>query len=319
MTRHAPLALAIATLVCGSARASLAQAPQSPLARGDVSGLVGWMNVNKSGLDDRTSNDWYNRGFYGGGMAGWHWTDHHKTEIEAGAGSAVRTSGVPQSSLENNFPSWPRTREFTFRTQRIAIGQQYQFFRNTWFHPHVAAGVDFTWERPPRRRARSSCTRPRRDGRPECPARERSSGPTPDLQRPALRRSGLQSVRLDPWIPAERPEDTGAQRHRRSPSPVRLRRRFLIRSRTQLSTSSPRTRRCHEQLPRCSVSACCPPAARRHRRRAHVHRADRQHVSSPTRRWFPSFVKQLPVGSRVRVSLTRREQDHRHADEVRRS
>ena len=145
MTRHAPLALAIATLVCGSARAAVAQAPQSRLVRGDVSGLVGWLNVNKSELDDRTSNDWYNRGLYGGGMAGWHWTEHHKTEIEAGVGSAVRHESY--RVIVVNGVQLAENSEFTFRSQRIAVGQQYQFFRNTWFHPHAGAGVDLTWER----------------------------------------------------------------------------------------------------------------------------------------------------------------------------
>ena len=28
----------------------------------------------------------------------------------------------------------------------MAIGQQYQFFRNQWFHPHLGAGVDLARE-----------------------------------------------------------------------------------------------------------------------------------------------------------------------------
>ena len=30
--------------------------------------------------------------------------------------------------------------------QSVAIAQQYQFFRNQWFHPHVGAGVDLARE-----------------------------------------------------------------------------------------------------------------------------------------------------------------------------
>ena len=30
--------------------------------------------------------------------------------------------------------------------QSVAVGQQYQFFRNQWFHPHVGAGVDIARE-----------------------------------------------------------------------------------------------------------------------------------------------------------------------------
>ncbi len=37
--------------------------------------------------------------------------------------------------------------EHRFSTRRLAIGQQYQFYRNVWVHPFVAAGLDLTWER----------------------------------------------------------------------------------------------------------------------------------------------------------------------------
>jgi hypothetical protein len=145
MTRHTLLLLAIGTLISGAGGTAFAQTPlPSRLARGDVSGQAAWMHVDKSDVAEQGRNDWYNRGFYGGGTAGWYWTDHHKTEVEVGASSAVRfwayravvADGVPvgQSS------------EFTFSTRRVAIGEQYQFFRNAWFHPHAGAGVDLTWE-----------------------------------------------------------------------------------------------------------------------------------------------------------------------------
>jgi hypothetical protein len=103
------------------------------------------MNVNKSALGDQSHNDWYNRGFYGAGVAGWYWTDHHKTEIEAGASTAVDFWAYRRFDSESNFPAFGGSR-FTFSTRRVAIAQQYQFFRNQWFHPHVAAGIDLTWE-----------------------------------------------------------------------------------------------------------------------------------------------------------------------------
>ena len=146
MTRHGLLVLAFGILFCGSARTALAQPPQpSRLVRGDVSGLVGWLHVNKSDLNDQTDNDWYNRGLYGGGVAGWHWTDHHKTEIEAGASSTVRHESY-RVIVVNGVQAAENSR-FAFSTQRIALGQQYQFYRNAWFHPHAGAGVDLTWER----------------------------------------------------------------------------------------------------------------------------------------------------------------------------
>jgi len=147
VTRDALLVLAlIGTVLCGSARTSFAQTPPpSPLARGDASGFVGWLNVDKSGLADRSNNDWYNRGFYGAGVAGWYWTDHHKTEVEVGASTAVDFWVYRSFAVENSFPAAGGS-QFTFSTRRVAIGEQYQFFRNVWFHPHVGAGVDLTWE-----------------------------------------------------------------------------------------------------------------------------------------------------------------------------
>jgi hypothetical protein len=37
--------------------------------------------------------------------------------------------------------------EYSFSTRRLTLSQQYQFGDNAWFHPHVAAGVDFNWEK----------------------------------------------------------------------------------------------------------------------------------------------------------------------------
>jgi hypothetical protein len=39
------------------------------------------------------------------------------------------------------------TVESRFSRRTLGISQQYQFFHNVWFHPHVAAGLNFTWER----------------------------------------------------------------------------------------------------------------------------------------------------------------------------
>jgi hypothetical protein len=144
MTRQSLLVPAIAALFFGAAGSAFAQAP-APLARGDAAALVGWMNVNKSGLGDQSRNDWYNRGFYGGGIAGWYWTDHHKTEIEVGASTSVNFWVYRSIAADGNFPAFGGS-QFTFSTRRVALGQQYQFLRNAWFHPHAGAGVDLTWE-----------------------------------------------------------------------------------------------------------------------------------------------------------------------------
>ncbi len=68
-------------LLEGDALAQTAARPD-PVARADVLGVVGWLHVDRSDLDPYGA--WVSRiGFVGGGM-GWYWTDHLKTEVDAG-------------------------------------------------------------------------------------------------------------------------------------------------------------------------------------------------------------------------------------------
>jgi hypothetical protein len=114
-----------------------------PLVRADVTGLIAWLNANKSGLSEY--NDWYNRSAYGGVSGGWYWTDHHKTEVDVGASSPAELYAATPIDL-NGARTYIYS-EYRFSTRRIAISQRYQFMRNVWVHPHVGMGLDVTWER----------------------------------------------------------------------------------------------------------------------------------------------------------------------------
>ena len=119
-----------------------AHASAQPLARADVTGTVGWFSADKSGIS--SYNDWYSRSAYGGATFGWYWTDHLKSELELGATSAAelyRSRPIDIQGQQTYVSS-----EHQFSTRRLVAGQQYQFYRNAWVHPHVAAGVDLTWE-----------------------------------------------------------------------------------------------------------------------------------------------------------------------------
>lgn len=137
-------AMLLAAALPATAQASSPAALQ-PLVRGDAAGTVGWLSGNQDKVPNENSNDWYNTGLYGGVQLGWHWTEHHKAQIEAGITNAIdfRTYGPVYVDA---IPNW-RASEFTFSLRRVAIGEHYQFFRNAWVHPHVGAGVDLTWER----------------------------------------------------------------------------------------------------------------------------------------------------------------------------
>jgi hypothetical protein len=139
--RGLPLAALLGALLAAPSPAAAQAAPALP-SRADVTGTLGWLNVNKTEL---SQDDWYNKGLLGSVTAGWYWTAHLKTEIEASASGAVESHASEEAVLSG-------TRRFVhaiyrFGTRRIAIGQQYQFGENAWFHPYLAAGLDLNWER----------------------------------------------------------------------------------------------------------------------------------------------------------------------------
>ena len=133
-------------LLLGGGTAATAQGVAGPVSRADASGSFGWLNADKTNITpDRDGNDWYNRSAYGGVSFGWYWTDHLKTEIEAGVSSAADLRVYTPAFIDGRPSTIYST--YTFSTSRFGIGQQYQFYRNVWFHPFVGAGLDLTWER----------------------------------------------------------------------------------------------------------------------------------------------------------------------------
>lgn len=140
------LIAAMAGLALVPSAAALAQpSPPGPLTRGDVAATIGWLNGNKSEVQTASTNDWYDHGLYVGVAAGWYWTDHHKTQIEAGLTNSIDFQtyrSVPIGGTQG----WGSS-IFTYTLRRVAIGEHYQFFRNAWVHPHAGAGIDLTWER----------------------------------------------------------------------------------------------------------------------------------------------------------------------------
>ena len=133
-----------ASLLLAAAPPLLAQDKPAPprLMRGDVSGTVSWVIINKS--DVRSYNDWHSQFGVSGG-AGWYWTDHHKTQVEFAATTAASV-----------YSSWPFvvgpqqqtfvTTVRSYESQRVSLTQLYQFRRNEWVHPFLGAGLDIVRE-----------------------------------------------------------------------------------------------------------------------------------------------------------------------------
>jgi hypothetical protein len=135
--------LLAAGLALGPPQAAWSQTagPGSPVARADATGLVGWLSSNKP-LDHY--DDW-DHSLYGGATFGWYWTDHLKTEIEAGVSS--RSEKHTYSNEPLGAVRIAKESTFHFSTRRLAIGQQYQFYRNVMFHPYLAGGLELTWDK----------------------------------------------------------------------------------------------------------------------------------------------------------------------------
>jgi hypothetical protein len=138
--------LAAAVWLLGAAAAGAQEPAKVPLNRGDIHFVMGWQNLHKPqpGQPSYNDNDWVNGIFYGGAGTGWYWTEHVKTQVDFGAGTRGR-----QYRFENrlvNGQTIGLSSVVRMRQQNLAVAQQYQFFRNQWFHPHVAAGIDLTWE-----------------------------------------------------------------------------------------------------------------------------------------------------------------------------
>jgi len=73
--------------------------------------------------------------------AGYYWTDHLKTEIEAAWTTDGEISGSGVVVLPNGQSGWVYdTSRYT--ASQFGVGQLWQFGRNATFHPWIGAGVD---------------------------------------------------------------------------------------------------------------------------------------------------------------------------------
>jgi hypothetical protein len=125
--------------------ALLAQGPAAPpqLPRADAHVVAGWQNLHRD-QPQSSYNDWLNGILYGGAGAGWYWNDHLKTQVDFGAGT--RASQYRYQQLVVNGVQTFESSRLRLRQSNLSIAQQYQFFRNQWFHPHVGAGVEIARE-----------------------------------------------------------------------------------------------------------------------------------------------------------------------------
>src|SRR5262245_8239222 len=115
---------------------------KAPVSRADIQFVAGWQNLRNRHEPENVPyrNDWVNDIFFGGMGAGWYWTDHHKTQVDFGAGTKATSYTSQQITVGGTVTYESSIVER--REKNVSITQQYQFFRNQWFHPNVGAGVE---------------------------------------------------------------------------------------------------------------------------------------------------------------------------------
>jgi hypothetical protein len=117
---------------------------QTALPRGDAAGMIAWQAADARSTDTLDRDDWASS-FFGGASAGVYWTPHLKSELDFGVSTTADSYNSRRILVGGLLTYQPTEVEFSRRT--IGISQQYQFYENAWFHPHVAAGLHVTWER----------------------------------------------------------------------------------------------------------------------------------------------------------------------------
>ena len=132
--------LGVLALGCGQA----AWAQSGPVSRAELSGTLGWLATNRelpAGFE--YGDDWQDS-LFAAATAGWYWTDHVKTDLEFGAGTEATAYRSQQIVIDGRPASEFVESRYSRRT--LSLGQHYQFFRNAWFHPHVGAGLNVSFE-----------------------------------------------------------------------------------------------------------------------------------------------------------------------------
>ena len=129
--------LLLVVVFCG-VTPGLATAQTAPptLPTNEIHLSLGWAGAEHGIPDQRR---WHGS-VLPGVSVGHYWTDHLKTEIEAGW-SNPRTHQLYEN-IERDGGYTYALSDYRARDIRMGVAQLYQFGRNQWVHPYVGVGVD---------------------------------------------------------------------------------------------------------------------------------------------------------------------------------
>jgi outer membrane protein W len=114
-----------------------------PPARVDVSATLGVFSASHKVSEEECCN-WSTSLFKGLG-AGYYWTEHLKTEIEAAWPGRSETYTYSNSRSADGTVVYINE-EHSYNTFNASAAQLYQFGRNAFFHPFAGAGLGVTRE-----------------------------------------------------------------------------------------------------------------------------------------------------------------------------
>jgi hypothetical protein len=115
------------------------------LPRIDVSASAGWFAANETSITVYGGvGAWYGTSWNRSIAAGYYWTEHLKTEVEAGWNGQGEIYGQHPDASRNGSETFGPVEHY-FSSRNLVVGQQYQFGHNAWFHPHVSAGAVVQW------------------------------------------------------------------------------------------------------------------------------------------------------------------------------
>jgi hypothetical protein len=133
------------TLIVVLGLASAVPAAAQSIPRHDLSVLLGWSTANRP-RPSLPYDSWIGAWFTTA-TTGWYWSDHQKTEVTVAGASERQHFGGFEFTEHSPLSYTSSSTTFALRTQLFTGAQIYQFFRNTYVHPFVGAGVEIDRER----------------------------------------------------------------------------------------------------------------------------------------------------------------------------
>jgi hypothetical protein len=138
--------------ICLAAATAKAQNPGQtvtlvPLGapRWDAAAHVTWLGEQRR-FESDPGDRWFGVAA-GGGIVGYHWTPHLRTELDISTAAEGELYSYEAVFLPGATTPVFVQRDHEFRVTTASAGLAGQFFENAWFHPFVGTGIELVHER----------------------------------------------------------------------------------------------------------------------------------------------------------------------------